>query len=85
MSSVSVVNAPENTIIWGVMTATNQLLLPFVWIAIYGYAATGMVRGMGIGGAGGGATMGGTGASRALLGGGRMAGKKIGSVFSKKN
>lgn len=74
-STGGVINNPENVIIWFVLTVTTQVFLPFVWLTIYGYAATGMVRNMGIGGTGGGAVMGGANVSRAASGAGRAMGK----------
>lgn len=77
-SGVGWLDKVDAAMITGVLSATNALLLPVVWLTIYGYAATGMVRGMGAGGAGGGSVMGGSGAATAGRTGQRAVNQKIG-------
>jgi hypothetical protein len=78
MSSAGWIANPDYVIIYGVMTASLPLLLPVVWLTVYGFAATGMVRAMGVGGAGGGASMGGGGVGSAVRGIGRLIDKARG-------
>tara|TARA_R110002167_G_scaffold204404_11_gene408607 strand:+ start:22225 stop:23859 length:1635 start_codon:yes stop_codon:yes gene_type:complete len=70
----------DAAMVTGVLSATNSLVLPLVWLTIYGYAATGMVRGMGVGGAGGGSVMGGSGAQQAGRAGQRAINKSFSSA-----
>lgn len=67
LSQAGFFDAVTNTFLVAAVSAGSTLLLPTIWISIMAYAGAGMVRGMGMGGVGGG-TASGSGAFRGASG-----------------